>query len=89
MQKGTQIGHPVQGVRAVLTDGQTHVVDSNEMAFRLAATGAFRAAFLEARPNILEPIMKVEVTVPTEFQGVGIGLLNKRKGQLTVRVRGT
>ena len=57
--KGAQIGHPVQGVRVVLTDGQTHVVDSNEMAFKLAANNAFRTAFLEAKPNILEPIMKV------------------------------
>jgi hypothetical protein len=59
VQKGLQIGHPVQSVRAVLTDGQAHVVDSNEMAFRLASHGAFRAAFPDAKPNILEPVMKV------------------------------
>ena len=83
MAKGAQIGHPVQGVRVVLTDGAAHAVDSNEMAFRLAAQYAFRAAFLEARPNILEPIMKVEVSLPHEYQGTAIALLNKRKGQLT------
>ena len=81
--KGPQIGHQVQGVRVTLTDGQTHVVDSSEMAFRIAAGYAFREAFQAAKPNILEPIMKVEVSVPHEFQGVGIALVNKRKGQLT------
>lgn len=83
VEKGPQIGHPVQGIRVTLTDGQTHVVDSSEMAFRLAANGAFRDAFTAAKPNILEPMMKVEVSVPHEFQGVGIALLNKRKGQMT------
>lgn len=81
--KGPLTGHQVQGVRVVLTDGQTHVVDSSEMAFRVAAGYAFREAFAAARPNILEPIMRVEVSVPHEFQGVGIALINKRKGQLT------
>jgi elongation factor G len=81
--KGPQVGHPVQGVRIVLTDGQTHVVDSSEMAFRQAAMGAFREIFPAAKPSILEPIMKVEVSLPSEFQGVGIALLNKRKGNLT------
>jgi elongation factor G len=81
--KGPQIGHAVQNVRVVLTDGQTHVVDSSELAFRLAAQYAFREAFNSARPNVLEPVMKVEVAVPHEFQGVAIALLNKRKGQMT------
>jgi elongation factor G len=81
--KGPLTGHQVQGVRVVLTDGQTHVVDSSEMAFRVAAGYAFREAFAAARPNILEPVMRVEVSVPHEFQGVGIALVNKRKGQLT------
>jgi translation elongation factor EF-G len=84
-QKGAQIGHPVQGMRVVLTDGQAHSVDSSEMAFKLAAQYAFRQSFLEARPAILEPVMSVEVMLPHEFQGIGISLLNKRKGQLTVR----
>lgn len=58
-----------QGVRAVLTDGAAHAVDSNEMAFRVAAINGFRQAYMEARPIVLEPIMNVEVTVPSEFQG--------------------
>lgn len=52
--KGAQIGHPVQGVRIVLTDGAAHAVDSSEMAFKLAAGYAFRTAFMDAKPNILE-----------------------------------
>jgi elongation factor G len=83
VQKGPQIGHPVVGVRVTLTDGATHIVDSSEMAFRLAAMGAFREAFSACKPSILEPVMSVEVTVPHEHQGVAIALLNKRKAQLT------
>ena len=83
IEKGPQVGHPVVGVRVVLVDGATHVVDSSEMAFRLAANGAFREAFAAARPSVLEPIMRVEVIVPHEHQGVAIALLNKRKGQMT------
>ena len=83
VQKGPQIGHPVVGVRVTLTDGQTHIVDSSEMAFRLAAMGAFREVFPATKPSILEPVMSVEVTVPHEHQSVAIALLNKRKGQLT------
>ena len=83
VEKGPQIGHPVVGLRVVLQDGQTHVVDSSEMAFRMAAMGAFREAFAAAKPSILEPVMSVEVSVPHEHQGVGIALLNKRKGQMT------
>lgn len=83
IRKGPQVGHPVQGVRAVLVDGQTHVVDSSEMAFRMAAMGAFREVFNACKPQVLEPVMKVELSVPHEFQGVAIALLNKRKGNLT------
>ena len=83
VMKGPQIGHPVIGVRVTLTDGQAHVVDSSEMAFRMASIGAFREGFTSAKPSILEPMMAVEVNVPHEFQSVCIGLLNKRKGQLT------
>ncbi len=83
VQKGPQIGHPVVGVRVTLTDGATHIVDSSEMAFRLAAMGAFREVFAACKPSILEPMMSVEVTVPHEHQGVAIALLNKRKAQLT------
>ena len=74
---GSLIGAPVEGVRVVLTDGAAHAVDSNELAFRLAAIGAFRSAYGSARPSVLEPMMKVEVTVPGEFQGTAMGDLNR------------
>jgi elongation factor G len=77
---GALIGAPVQRARVVLTDGAAHAVDSNEMAFRLAAVGGFRQAYAAAGPAILEPLMRVEVTVPSEFQGAAMGDLNRRKG---------
>jgi elongation factor G len=78
--KGALAGHPVQNVRVTLTDGQAHVVDSSEMAFRIAARDAFRHTFPEAKPVILEPVMRVDVEAPEEFQGTIVGGLNKRKG---------
>eukprot|EP00798_Chlamydomonas_sp_ICE-L_P017594 gene17594-23923_t len=77
---GSLLGAPVVGVRVVLQDGQAHDVDSSEMAFRIAAIQGFRQAYAEAAPQILEPIMKVEVTVPSEYQGGVMGDLNRRKG---------
>ena len=79
-QSGGLIGHPVENLRVVLTDGASHAVDSSEMAFKIAAQYAFRSAFAETRPNILEPIMEVEITAPQEFQGTIIGNVNRRKG---------
>ena len=79
---GSLIGHPVEGVRVVLTDGAAHAVDSNEMAFKLAALYAFRAAYAETSPVVMEPVMRVEVCVPAEFQGAGISSVNKRKGTI-------
>jgi elongation factor G len=81
-QTGQLIGHPVEGVRVVLTDGASHAVDSSEMAFKLAALAAFRQVYERAAPKILEPIMSVEITVPTEFQGTVIGNINRRKGTI-------
>ena len=78
-QTGGLIGHPVEGVRVVLTDGASHAVDSSEMAFKIAALSAFRHCYEDARPRILEPVMSVEITVPTEFQGTVIGNVNRRK----------
>lgn len=62
MEKGALIGHPVQGVRVVLEDGQTHTVDSSDMAFRFAALMAVRESILKAGAQVLEPIMSVEVS---------------------------
>ena len=77
---GSLIGHPVEGVKIVLTDGAAHAVDSSEMAFKLAAMYAFRTAYPNANPTILEPVMTVEIIVPSEFQGTVIGDINRRKG---------
>lgn len=78
--KGAIIGHPVVGTRMVINDGSAHVVDSNEHSFRTATMQGFRQAVQKAKPLILEPIMKVSITVPIEFQGAVMGTINKRKG---------
>jgi elongation factor G len=80
LMKGPKLGFPVTGVRAVIDDGAAHAVDSSDMAFQAAARGAFLAAYTKAGPVILEPIMKVVVETPTEFQGAVMGTLNKRRG---------
>ena len=78
--EGTLIGQPVVGIRATINDGATHAVDSSEMAFKTAALFAFREAYEKAKPIILEPIMKLEVSAPEEFQGTVIGQVNQRRG---------
>lgn len=77
---GSLIGHPVEYVRICLTDGASHAVDSSELAFKLASIYAFRQCYTKAKPVVLEPIMLVEVKVPSEFQGSVAGDINKRKG---------
>ncbi|XP_021747254.1 elongation factor G-1, mitochondrial-like [Chenopodium quinoa] len=77
---GSLIGHPVEYVRVCLTDGASHAVDSSELAFKLASIYAFRQCYTKAKPVVLEPIMLVEVKVPSEFQGSVTGDINKRKG---------
>lgn len=77
---GVLIGHPVVGVRVRLQDGAAHAVDSSEMAFRIAAQYAFRSFFPKAKPQVLEPIMKVEVEVPSEFQGSAVAGIGRRRG---------
>ncbi|KAG6549089.1 hypothetical protein Mapa_009315 [Marchantia paleacea] len=77
---GSLIGHPVENLRVVLTDGASHQVDSSDLAFKLAALYAFRECYQNARPVILEPIMLVEMKAPMEFQGPVIGDINRRKG---------
>jgi len=79
---GGLVGYPVEGVKIVLTDGASHAVDSSELAFKLAALAAFRQSFHNAGPKLLEPIMKVDITVPSEFQGTVIGNINRRKGNI-------
>ena len=75
LEKGTLSGNSISGVRMVLRDGAFHAVDSSELAFRLAAIGAFREAFLKTKPVILEPIMTVEVVAPVEFQSAFLSSL--------------
>ncbi len=78
--KGTLAGAPVTGVRAVINDGASHAVDSSDVAFQLASIGAFKEGYLKAKPVIMEPIMKVAVEGPSEFQGNIMGSLNQRRG---------
>jgi elongation factor G len=82
MEKGPLAGAPITGVRVTINDGASHAVDSSDVAFQLAAIGAFREGYLKAKPVILEPIMKVAVEGPTEFQGAIMGSLNQRRGMI-------
>jgi len=82
LPKGRLIGFPVQGIRVVINDGASHSVDSSEMAFAAAARGAFRDFFPRAKPQVLEPIMKLEVEGPTEFQGAILKTIMQRRGQV-------
>lgn len=77
-EKGPLIGHPVLGTTMVVNDGATHMTDSSEMSFKNATQQAFRKAFKDAKPQVLEPMMKTTITAPNEFQGNIVGLLNKR-----------
>jgi elongation factor G len=80
VKKGSLIGFPIVNIRCVINDGQSHPVDSSDIAFQLAAIGAFREAYGKAKPCILEPIMKVSVESPTEFQGNIFASINQRRG---------
>ena len=80
IEKGSLIGFPIVGVKVTINDGQYHPVDSSDIAFQTAAIGAFREAYEKAKPAILEPIMKVSIEGPTEFQGNMFGLINQRRG---------
>ncbi|WFB34663.1 elongation factor G [Kiritimatiellota bacterium B12222] len=80
MNEGPLAAFPVVGVRVNLTDGKYHDVDSSDMAFRIAARNAMREAIRKASPKILEPMMKVEVETPDEYQGSVIGDLSSRRG---------
>jgi elongation factor G len=80
MEKGPKMEFPVTGISVTINDGASHSVDSSEMAFQAAARGAFRQAYERAKPVIHEPIMKVVVETPSEFQGTVMGTLNQRRG---------
>jgi len=82
LAKGTLCGSPVTGVRCVINDGAFHAVDSSDVAFQLAAAGAFREGYAKAKPKIMEPIMKVAVEGPSEFQGSVMGSINQRRGMI-------
>ena len=80
MSKGRLIGFPVTGFRVVINDGAAHAVDSSDNAFQAAARGAFRSVYSSAKPRILEPIMKVSVEGPLEFQGAFVRTIMQRRG---------
>jgi elongation factor G len=80
LSKGPVTGFPILGMKVTINDGQFHAVDSSERAFLQAAIGAFRQAYPKARPLILEPIMKVAVECPSEFQGNVMASINQRRG---------
>ena len=80
--KGPLAGYPVVGIKATLLDGSYHPVDSSEMAFKMAATLAFKKGFMDANPVLLEPIASVKVVVPDKFTGDVMGDLNRRRGRV-------
>ena len=80
--QGRLIGFPVIGIKILVDDGRSHSVDSSEMAFQAAARGAFREFYARAKPQILEPIMKLSVEGPTEFQGSILKTIMQRRGQV-------
>ena len=80
--RGPLAGYPMVGLKAVLYDGSYHPVDSNEMAFKLAAILAFKEAMPKANPTLLEPVMSLQVTIPDSYMGDVIGDLNKRRGRV-------
>jgi len=82
LKKGSLAGFPIVGVRVAINDGAAHSVDSSDMAFQQAAIGAFREAYAKAQPILLEPLMRVVVEAPAEFQGTVLGTLNQRRGMI-------
>jgi elongation factor G len=80
--KGSLCGAAITGIRCVINDGSAHSVDSSDVAFQLASVGAFKEGYMKAKPVIMEPIMKVAVEGPSEFQGAVMGSLNQRRGMI-------
>jgi len=83
LKKGLMLGFPVIGMKVTVNDGKSHSVDSSEMAFTRAALGAFKQAYNKAGPVILEPVMKLSVEGPSEFQGNVMSSVNQRRGMIT------
>jgi len=82
LEKGSLCGAAITGIRCVINDGSSHNVDSSDVAFQLASVGAFKEGYLKAKPVIMEPIMKVAVEGPSEFQGSIMGSINQRRGMI-------
>jgi elongation factor G len=82
LKKGPVAGYPIVGVKTVLEDGSYHDVDSSDMAFQICARNCFRETFLKMKPMLLEPVMKLEVEVPVNFQGSVTGELTSRRGMI-------
>ena len=82
MKAGSLGGYPVVGIKANVYDGSYHEVDSSEMAFHIAGSMCFKEAMKKSDPVLLEPIMKVEVTMPEEYMGDVIGDMNSRRGRI-------
>jgi len=82
MNEGVLAGYPVVDIKISLVDGSYHAVDSSDMAFKIAGSMGFKKGFMESKPILLEPIMKIEITVPDECQGDIIGDLNSRRGKV-------
>jgi elongation factor G len=82
MNKGSLAGFPIVGVQVTINDGASHSVDSSDLAFQQAAIGAFREAYGKSSPVLLEPVMRVVVETPSEFQGTVLGTLNQRRGMI-------
>ncbi|CAG34736.1 elongation factor G [Desulfotalea psychrophila] len=80
--KGHLCGAGITGVRCVINDGSFHAVDSSDVAFQIASVGAFKDGYMKAKPVIMEPIMKVSVEGPSEFQGAVMGSINQRRGMI-------
>jgi len=89
MAKGPLVGYPLVDVKVILTDGGYHAVDSSQLAFEVAAKAAFRQTMPKAGPELLEPIMKVDVFVPDANVGDVIGDLNRRRGIISGQEPGT
>jgi elongation factor G len=82
MHEGVIAGYPIVDLRVTLIDGSYHTVDSSEMAFKIAGSMAIKKAVQEAKPALLEPVMKAEVTTPDETLGAVIGDLNSKRGKV-------